>query len=92
MQMTLMVPPSFPQELHYLNKEGRLLRWLVVKQRNTVYGLGFINDHDGRDELDLFNSSSSLRRHSIQDEDNDDDDDVDDYEDEEEADEGNDKM
>ncbi|KAJ1685186.1 hypothetical protein LUZ63_016576 [Rhynchospora breviuscula] len=76
MQMTMMVPPSFPQELHYLNKEDRLLRWLVVKHRDAVYGLEFMNDRDDRDELSLLSSSPLSTKHDIQDEDEDD---VDDY-------------
>ncbi|KAM0832675.1 hypothetical protein ACQ4PT_064748 [Festuca glaucescens] len=78
MQMTMMVPPSFTKELHYLNKEDRLLRWLVVKHREAVYGLEFINEDDGKYEFDSF------RRHSIssiKDEDVDEyDDDDDEYE------------
>ncbi|KAK1294448.1 hypothetical protein QJS10_CPA16g01174 [Acorus calamus] len=51
MQMTMMAPPSFNKELHYLNKEDRLLRWLLVKHRNTIYGLDFLNDEDGKRDL-----------------------------------------
>ncbi|XP_010925747.2 uncharacterized protein [Elaeis guineensis] len=79
MQMTMMVPPSFNQELQYLNKEDRLLRWLVVKHRNAVYGLEFINEDDGKDELSMFRSGSLLNKGD--DEDDDDDEDEDDDED-----------
>ncbi|CAA0840387.1 Translation elongation factor EF1B/ribosoma l protein S6 family protein [Striga hermonthica] len=34
MQMTTMAPPSLNSELHYLNKEDRLLRWILVKHRD----------------------------------------------------------
>ncbi|KAH6819467.1 hypothetical protein C2S51_003070 [Perilla frutescens var. frutescens] len=35
MQMTMMTPPSINSELSYLNKEDRLLRWLLIKHRGT---------------------------------------------------------
>ncbi|PWZ30645.1 hypothetical protein Zm00014a_000476 [Zea mays] len=81
MQMTMMVPPSFPQELHYLNKEDRLLRWLVVKHRDTVYGLEFLNADGGRDELRSFSHGHTKGDYDIEiDSDDEDSDDSDDEE------------
>ncbi|KAJ3694608.1 hypothetical protein LUZ60_010088 [Juncus effusus] len=77
MQMTFMVPPSFNKELQYLNKEDRLLRWLVVKHRNTLYGLENSNEADGREELAMLKSASKT-------DDIDKDDDEDEYEEDEE--------
>ncbi|KAI3869563.1 hypothetical protein MKX03_012140 [Papaver bracteatum] len=45
MQMTMMVTPNFNKELQYLNKEDRLLRWLLVKHRGTDYGVDTTFDH-----------------------------------------------
>ncbi|GMI83281.1 hypothetical protein like AT3G18760 [Hibiscus trionum] len=82
LQMTMMATPSINKELQYLNKEDRLLRWLLVKHRDTKYGLEFLDEDDG--ELEL----SKLRRGSIyNDEDIDEEDDNDDDEEEEEYDE-----
>lgn len=68
MQMTMMATPNINKELQYLNKEDRLLRWLLVKHRNTKYGLEFVSEDDGKGEL------SKLTRSSLFDEDLDEDD------------------
>ncbi|XP_062157715.1 uncharacterized protein LOC133865340 [Alnus glutinosa] len=76
MQMTMMATPNINKELHYLNKEDRLLRWLLVKHRDTKFGLDFVSEDDGKGEL------SKLTRSSLFDEDldEDDEDDEDEYE------------
>ncbi|XXG40312.1 hypothetical protein AAC387_Pa01g1060 [Persea americana] len=48
--MTVMVTPNFNKELHYLIKEDRLLRWLLVKHRDTEYGRQWPPDDDGKGE------------------------------------------
>ena len=50
-QMTMMVTPNFNKELHYLNKEDRLLRWLLVRHRDIGYGRQWPLDDDGKGEL-----------------------------------------
>ncbi|MCD9641981.1 hypothetical protein HAX54_028544 [Datura stramonium] len=57
MQMTVMTPPSFNIELHYLNKEDRLLRWLLVKHRDIKLGLDFLGEDDAKAELSKFRSN-----------------------------------
>lgn len=59
MQLTMMTPPSFNSELHYLNKEDRLLRWLLVKHRNTKYGIDFLNDDEPKLDWKLFGNELS---------------------------------
>lgn len=52
MQMTMMVPPSFHKDLHYLNAEERLLRWIVVKHRDVNFSHEYgRNDDFLRDEF-----------------------------------------
>ncbi|KAH9331347.1 hypothetical protein KI387_003455 [Taxus chinensis] len=51
MQMTMMVTPTFPKELEYLNKDDRLLRWLLVKSRNTTYGVDFVSESEAKGSL-----------------------------------------
>lgn len=75
MQMTMMTPPNFNDELHYLNKEDRLLRWLLVKHRDIKYGLEFLSEEDGKSELSRF------RMNLYEDDDDDEDDDDEDDED-----------
>lgn len=74
MQMTMMTPPNFNDELHYLNKEDRLLRWLLVKHRDIKYGLEFLSEEDGKSELSRFRIN--LYEDDNDDEDDDDDEDV----------------
>ncbi|KAK9690987.1 hypothetical protein RND81_09G169100 [Saponaria officinalis] len=45
LQMTMMATPNINKELHYLNKDDRLLRWLLVKHRDAKYGLHYVNDN-----------------------------------------------
>ncbi|XP_059454427.1 uncharacterized protein LOC132184715 [Corylus avellana] len=78
MQMTMMATPNINKELHYLNKEDRLLRWLLVKHRDTKYGREFISEDDGLGELSKLTRSSLFDEAS--DEDDEDEDDDDEYE------------
>lgn len=73
MQMTMMTPPNFNSELHYLNKEDRLLRWLLVKHRDVKFGGDFLNEDDGSSDLRMIRSSI-YDVDSEEDEDDDDDD------------------
>ncbi|KAJ8545761.1 hypothetical protein K7X08_018344 [Anisodus acutangulus] len=57
MQITMMTPPSLNNELHYLNKEDRLLRWLLVKHRDIKFGLDFLGEDDAKAELSKFRSN-----------------------------------
>lgn len=75
MQMTMMTPPSFNSELHYLNKEDRLLRWLLVKHRDIKFGGEFLSEDDGRSDLRMMRSSI----YDINSEDEDDDDEEEEY-------------
>lgn len=36
-QMTVMAPPSLPRDLLYLNKDDRLLRWLLVRSNGAKW-------------------------------------------------------
>lgn len=79
MQMSMMATPNINKELHYLNKEDRLLRWLLVKHRDTKYGLEFLATDDGKSELSKFSRSNIFDDEGFNN-DNDDDDDDDDKE------------
>nr|GME05359.1 MATH and LRR domain-containing protein PFE0570w [Ipomoea batatas] len=54
MQMTMMTPPSFNSELHYLNKEDRLLRWLLVKHRDIKPGLEYFGEKDSKLSIKVY--------------------------------------
>ncbi|KAL1356590.1 hypothetical protein HN51_008589 [Arachis hypogaea] len=80
MQLSMMATPEINKELHYLNKEDRLLRWLLVKQRDFRFGNEFFSEQGA---LELSNLSQIRRPDD--DEDDDDDDDEDEYEVDEET-------
>ena len=82
MQMTVMTPPSFNNELHYLNKEDRLLRWLLVKHRDIKFGVDLWGEDDVKSDLSKF--SSNIYEIEEEEDDDDDDDDNDDDVDESE--------
>ncbi|KAF4365205.1 hypothetical protein G4B88_000364 [Cannabis sativa] len=73
MQMTMMATPNINKELHYLNKEDRLLRWLVVKHRDAKYGLEFLSEEDNTSELSKFPRSALFDTEDIDEEDDNDD-------------------
>ncbi|KAF5178006.1 Ribosomal protein s6 [Thalictrum thalictroides] len=56
---------NFNKELHYLNKEDLLLRWLLVKHRNTKYQM----DYDLRDSFGKGDFSNIPRSNSYDDDD-----------------------
>ncbi|KAL1531412.1 hypothetical protein AAHA92_31554 [Salvia divinorum] len=51
LQMTMMTPPSMNSELYYLNKEDRLLRWLLIKHRDFKYKGSSMGEVDIASEL-----------------------------------------
>lgn len=79
MQMTMMATPNMNKELHYLNKEDRLLRWLLVKHRDAKYGLEFLSEDDGKNELNKFPRFNMIGDDDADEEDDDDDDDDEEY-------------
>ncbi|KAL3623836.1 hypothetical protein CASFOL_032652 [Castilleja foliolosa] len=83
MQMTMMTPPSFNSELHYLNKEDRLLRWLLVKHRDVKFGANVFGEDDFKNERG-FRSKLLFDDDNIE-EDEDDDDDDDEFEGDEQS-------
>lgn len=80
MQMTMMATPNINKELHYLNKEDRLLRWLLVKHRDTKYGLDYFENEDSKSELSKFTSRSIYDDADMDEVEDDDDDEYDEVE------------
>ncbi|XP_065871473.1 uncharacterized protein [Euphorbia lathyris] len=73
MQMTMMATPNINKELHYLNKEDRLLRWLLVKHRHTKYGEEFLSEDEVKSELNTLSRTFLDEDNSDDGNDNDDD-------------------
>ncbi|EOA32308.1 hypothetical protein CARUB_v10015570mg [Capsella rubella] len=63
MQITMMATPNMNKELHYLNKEDKLLRWLLVKHRDVQIGHSDrdenLTDHSRHTSGSLFDGSST---------------------------------
>lgn len=80
MQMTMMATPRVNKELHYLNKEDRLLRWLLVKHRDVKLGVDYLVEEDAKDELgksrgSLFNYDEYYDKEDVEDDEDDEEDD-----------------
>ncbi|XP_042031510.1 uncharacterized protein LOC121778257 [Salvia splendens] len=76
LQMTMMTPPSMNSELYYLNKEDRLLRWLLIKHRDFKFRGSSMGEVDIASELrDV--KSVLIDGNMIEEEEDDDDDDDD---------------
>lgn len=71
MQMTMMATPNLNSELRYLNKEDRLLRWLLVKHRDTKYGVDFLMEVEGKLDLSSLPGSSFITNEGSDDSDED---------------------
>ncbi|KAJ4893973.1 Translation elongation factor EF1B/ribosomal protein S6 family protein [Raphanus sativus] len=67
MQITMMATPNMNKELHYLNKEDKLLRWLLVKHRDVKIGPSEMEDR--QDEFNRVTSRSIYDESSTDDED-----------------------
>ncbi|XP_010542086.1 PREDICTED: uncharacterized protein LOC104815401 [Tarenaya hassleriana] len=78
MQITMMATPNINKELQYLNKEDRLLRWLLVKNRNVQIGQGHVADEDGIADARKYSEDSIFDQESEEEESEDE------YEDEQE--------
>lgn len=77
LQMTMMTPPSINSELYYLNKEDRLLRWLLIKHRDFKFKGGSTGELDIATELRDLKSVLNDGNMNIEEDDDDDDDDDD---------------
>ncbi|KAF8085015.1 hypothetical protein N665_0685s0007 [Sinapis alba] len=67
MQITMMATPNMNKELHYLNKEDKLLRWLLVKHRDIKIGSSEMEDR--QDESNRVTNRSIYDESSTDDED-----------------------
>ncbi|KAJ0264411.1 Translation elongation factor EF1B/ribosomal protein S6 family protein [Hirschfeldia incana] len=63
MQITMMATPNMNKELHYLNKEDKLLRWLLVKHRDIKIGSSEMEDRQDESNrvtnMSIFDDESS---------------------------------
>lgn len=75
MQMTMMATPNINKELLYLNKEDRLLRWLLIKHRDTKYGMDFLNEEHDRNSQEKYSERSLFEQRESDAEDDEEDDD-----------------
>ncbi|CAN6997185.1 unnamed protein product [Brassica oleracea var. botrytis] len=69
MQITMMATPNMNKELHYLNKEDKLLRWLLVKHRDIKIGSSEMEDR--QDESSRVTNNRNLYDESSTDEEDD---------------------